>query len=163
MAVEDSNLRKLVELKEQLRQTNEECATYFGVSTRTIIRWTQDSRFGTYRQEFHDSKKSEARTRIASLADDVITELVFLMRNAKSDMARVGAAKTLGEWLHLHEKDDDNTKKDDRDDAIALLKAMNAQAYVVLPPPKAGGALPDFVEGEIVEETQSIEVGERKV
>jgi transposase len=50
MAVTDEILKDIVERKEQLRHTNLEIAKHYGVSERTISRWTQETGFGRLRE-----------------------------------------------------------------------------------------------------------------
>lgn len=143
MATTPEQLKKLAHLKVVMRETDDECALAFGVSRRTIIRWKETSQYRQLLVSFQVERKEEARQQIASLADDVIFTMRDLMLNDKSGLVRHLSAKTLGEWMGLHEKDADEKPADDRTEALELLRKITEQTQPrLIMPPLPGGRLP---------------------
>ncbi len=148
-------LKQIAEYKTVYRWKDGEIAAWAGVSVRTVQRWLQDSAYAGVLAEFQEERRGDAKTRLVSLADDVISVLHDVAMHGKVEVARVQAAKTLGEWIRL-DKLDGESNQDDRAEAIKQLKALVQTTPVItvkeLPMPLPGGKLPDLLTSPAEEE-----------
>ena len=155
MALPDTDqMRLLAKLKAGMRYTDKEVAAHFGVTPRTIQRWLKDTAYGEAVRLYREEQKESAKAQLSGIADDVITTLHTLMFTDRSGLVRFNAAKTLGEWIGMADQKEDK-QVDNREEVVELMRrlAMDKPSPIYLPPPGAGGRLPDeFVEGEVVEE-----------
>jgi hypothetical protein len=102
------------------------------------------------------------RQRVAGLGDEVIDTMHALMTSARSELVRYNAAKSLGEWLGLHELD--TTPKGNDKAELEELLAIAAKTSIIpqfLPPPGPGGSLP-LLSTAIVEEGEWRELEEKE-
>jgi hypothetical protein len=117
-------------------------------SISTLKRWAARPEFTRIWRETETEWREAAQADVYNAGKLAVETMVLLMQSAKSDFVRVQAAKAVGDWAGLGQTTDDNSK-DDREELLAALAAIQHRQLAVIQQTKA---LPagDIVEGQLV-------------
>lgn len=120
-----------------------EAAAHFNVSTRTIARWRKTPEYIAAERELRAQRRMQSFDLVDSYAGIAIETLKSIAESGRSEIARVNAARTLGEWAGLNAQRTPPDAEDDLGEALAMIQRRIAEPQIaVLPPPQPGGLLP---------------------
>lgn len=136
-------VQELARLIVEQRCSVGEAAKHFGVSRRTIERWRKTPEYVAAERELRAQRRMKSFDLVDSYAEIAIETLRRIAESGRSEIARVNAARTLGEWAGLNAERTLPDAEDDLGEALTIIQRRLAEPQVaVLPPPQPGGLLP---------------------
>lgn len=139
MSKKQDKIRELAKLRME-RLTFDECAQALNMSSRHAKRLAATPEFKAEWQALEDFWRTTASANTKEAAREAVVTLVGVMRNSRSDLARVQAAKIIGDWANLGNISEEQ-KSDDKEELDALLRILHSRTTVVIettpqsPPP----------------------------
>lgn len=114
------------------RKTFAECSQELAVSERQLRRWASTPEYAQVWKEMEQEWVSTSRARVKDSTDLAIETLVEIMTTSRSALARVQAAKTIGQWAGLGQHETEQAT-DDREEVIRLLQFIQARKALSRP------------------------------
>lgn len=101
------------------RMTYEHCSEVMKISKRTLIRWAKSPEYAKLWNDLKSEWRKTMELKAHEMGNLALITLADVMQHSRNDMARVTAAKLIGDWVKPGEADEDES--DDRQEMLRLL------------------------------------------